>query len=310
MLRMVRASRASSAKAPVTLPQLGLVCITVGPEVRYKTITRARFLRMDEAQQEAALTHLYEHNLARLMGALSYCHQRGIGLYRSPSIVFPLNDEPIGLRVLERFAPKLKSFVVVADALRVRVVLHPDQFVVLSSLTQQVIDTSIHILSRQAHVFDLLGLPRSPWSAITLHGGKAGRSERLIEVINELPDAIRMRLVLENDEYAYSAQEILDVCRRAGVPMVFDAHHHVIREGLDTYEHPSVARFTRAAAETWPRLEWQIVHLSNGAASFADPRHSVLITSVPAAFRDVPWVEVEAKGKEQAIAEVRNIWPR
>ena len=52
--------------------------------------------------------------------------------------------------------------------------------------------------------------------------------------VRSLPEAVRLRLVLENDEYAFGAAEILDVCRRAGVPMVFDAHHHVIREKLDS----------------------------------------------------------------------------
>ena len=53
-----------------------------------------------------------------------------------------------------------------------------------------------------------------------IHGGKGDRADALVRVIRGLPDGIRTRLVLENDEYAYSAAEILDVCRRAEVPMV------------------------------------------------------------------------------------------
>src|SRR5215213_2821721 len=50
--------------------------------------------------------------------------------------------------------------------------------------------------------------------------GKGGRSERLIEQIGLLPDGVRSRIAFENDEYIYSAAEILDVCRRAGVPWI------------------------------------------------------------------------------------------
>jgi UV DNA damage endonuclease len=88
--------------------------------------------------------------------------------------------------------------------------------------------------------------------------------------------------------------------------MVFDNHHHAVREKLATYEDPGVAAFTAAARDTWPDPAWHLVHLSNGKESFADPRHSDLITAVPSAFLAVPWVEVEAKGKEDAINALRG----
>jgi UV DNA damage endonuclease len=92
--------------------------------------------------------------------------------------------------------------------------------------------------------------------------------------------------------------------------MVFDAHHHVIREKLDTYEHDSVRFFTEQAKATWPDPAWQVVHISNGHASFADPKHSELITVIPSAFHDVPWIEVEAKSKELAIRGMRRGFAR
>ena len=67
---------------------------------------------------------------------------------------------------------------------------------------------------------------------------------------------------------------------------------------------------TGEARSTWPDPSWQMVHLSNGLESFSDARHSDLIADVPAAYRDVPWIEVEAKGKECAIAGLRQVsWP-
>jgi len=206
------------------------------------------------------------------------------------------------------FSEALKQTGDRAQALGIRVVIHPDQFVVLSSDRPDVIENSIKILQTQAQIFDLLGLPRSPWAMMEIHGGKGDRAERLVQVIRNLPDAIRCRLALENDEYAYSAEEILAVCQAAKVPMVFDAHHHVIHEKLDTYEHPSVAEMVLAARSTWPVPEWQLVHISNGCDAFADPHHSDFITVMPSAYRDVPWIEIEAKLKEQAIAKLREEW--
>ena len=100
------------------------------------------------------------------------------------------------------------------------------------------------------------------------------------------------------------------MCRRARVPMVFDAHHHVVHEKLESYEHPSIRRFVKAARETWPDEAWQIVHISNGVSCIIDHRHSDLIAQVPPAYRAVPWIEVEAKGKEDAIAQLTTHWSK
>ena len=289
-------------------PNLGLVCITHSDEVRYKTVTRKRLLQFDAAEQKRMLRDLYAANLARLNGALDFCAARGLSLYRMTSNLFPFADDESGSDVLEGFADDLKKTGARAEQLGIRLVLHPDQFVVLSSDSAATVANSVKILASHARVMDMLGLPRSPWALIEIHGGKGGRAERLIEQIGLLPEAVRSRVAFENDEYVYSAAEILEVCRRAGVPMVFDAHHHVVHKGLDSYDHPSVGEMVEAARETWPRPEWQLVHISNGRESFGDRHHSDLVSQMPAAYRRVPWIEVEAKHKELAIERLRADW--
>jgi UV DNA damage endonuclease len=289
-------------------PRLGLVCITNSDEVRYKTITRKRLLQFDGVEQKRLLRDLYAANLARLNGALDFCAGRGLRLYRMTSALFPFADDEAGSDVLEEFAGELKRTGARAAELGIRLVLHPDQFVVLSSDSPQTIANSVKILESHARVMDMLGQPHSPWALIEIHGGKGGRSERLIEQIGLLPEAVRTRIAFENDEYIYSAAEILEVCRRAGVPMVFDAHHHVVHEGLDSYDHPSIAEMVEAARTTWPRPEWQLVHISNGRTSFCDRHHSDLVERMPAAYRRVPWIEVEAKHKELAIERLTAEW--
>ena len=287
------------------LPRLGLVCITTSDRVRYRTITRKRLLQFSLPEQERVLQELYADNLERLNAALSFCEEEGIKLYRLTSRLFPFADEPVGAETLASLTESLRKVGARAAALEIRLVLHPDQFVVLSSDSPQVIENSIKILRTHAWILDLLSLPRSAWTAMELHGGKGGRAERLVSVISDLPDNVRLRLALENDEHAYGASDILSVCAKAGVPMVFDAHHHVVHENLATYEDASIGEIVDAARTTWPVPEWQMVHISNGRESFGDPRHSDLITSMPTAYRRVPWIEVEAKLKEQAVEKLR-----
>jgi UV DNA damage endonuclease len=295
-------------KTGETQPRLGLVCITTSDAVRYRALTRKRLLQFDAAEQQRALRDLYADNLARLNRALDFCSGRGIQLYRMTSALFPFADDSLGEDVLEEFREQIGATGRRAIDLKIRLVLHPDQFVVLSSDSPQVIANSIKILEAHARVMDLLEQPRSSWALIEIHGGKGGRSERLVEVTRSLPEAVRSRIAFENDEYTYSAEEILEVCRASGVPMVFDAHHHLVHEKLESYDHESVRSMLRAARETWPVPEWQLVHISNGRDSFGDRNHSDFIETMPAAFRDAPWIEVEAKQKELAIEKLQAEW--
>ena len=296
------------AQSQCVKTNLGLVCITHSEEVRYKTTTRKNLLSLDEAAQAEKLRSIYSQNIAILRRAVDYCLSRDINLYRMTSALFPFSDEALGGEILDEFSGELAEIGSGALARGLRLVLHPDQFVVLSSDSETVVENSVKILKMHARTMDLLKQPRSEWAAMTIHGGKSDRSDRMVENIKKLPEEIRSRLVLENDEYAYSSVEILDICRRAGVPMVFDAHHHVCREKLDDYNHPSVAEAFWAARETWKNPAWQMVHISNGRDRFQDRAHSDLIFTMPDVFRFAPWIEVEAKHKELAIAKLQTEW--
>ncbi len=290
------------------LPILGLVCITASNQVRFKTTTRKRLLQLPLAEQEQVLRQLYAENLRRLGVAIEFCHQENIGLYRMISGLFPFADDTVGEAILTEFTDALKAVGQRAKDLGIRLVLHPDQFVVLNSDRPEVIENSIKILTTHARIMDLLGLPRSPWALMNIHGGKGDRAERLIQVIRDLPETIRSRLTLENDEYTYRASDLVEICHAAGVPLVFDAHHHVIHEHLQTYEDSSVPEMLAAARTTWSVPAWQLVHISNGNRSFNDSHHSDYITLMPSCYRQVGWIEVEAKLKEQAIAKLRQEW--
>ncbi|MFN8482750.1 MAG: UV damage endonuclease UvsE [Anaerolineae bacterium] len=291
-----------------TPPHLGLVCITLSERVRYRTVTRTRLLKLDEDERQAILRRLYHDNILTFHTALDFCHETNIRLYRLTSRLLPFADDPIGQAILPEFHDALAQVGERATSLGIRVVVHPDQFVVLNSDSPDVIANSVKVLDMHALILDLLRQPRSGWAALEIHGGKGGRAERLVDTIQGLAEGVRSRLALENDERAYGALAILDVCRAAGVPMVFDAHHHIVHEGLVGYDDASIAAMLALARETWRPPDWQLVHISNGRAAPADPAHSDLITVMPDAYRAAPWIEVEAKHKELAIGRLRDEW--
>ena len=287
-------------------PHLGLVCITASKDVRYRTVTRKRLLEHSLDAQRKLLEDLYRDNIQTFDNAMRYCEAEGIGLYRIPSSIFPFADEDIGREVLAPFSATLARSGRRAIERGIRLVMHPDQFVVLSSDSEGVVANSVKILQMHADIMDLLEQPRSPWALLEIHGGKGKRADALVERIAQLPDAIRCRLGLENDEYAYGAEEIHAICMRAGVPMVFDAHHHVVHDRLDSYEDPSVGAMLLKARDTWANPAHQLVHISNGREGFNDRQHADLIGVMPSSYLAAPYIEIEAKMKEEAIRGLRS----
>jgi len=81
--------------------------------------------------------------------------------------------------------------------IRIRLVLHPDQYVVLSSIRLQVVQSKNQ---RHARTFDFI-VAASPWALMNIHGGNPN-AEQPIRVITELPrESVP---TFENDEYAYN----------------------------------------------------------------------------------------------------------
>ena len=290
------------------LPKLGLVCITASHEVRFRTVTRRTLSKLSTSEQQAKLKAIYTANIERLTKAIAFCCREQIELYRLSSALFPFADESIGEAVLHEFKPQLAQIGASAIEHCIRLVLHPNQFVVLNSDRKEVIENSFQILKTHAHILDLMGLPRSPWALMNIHGGKGDRAQRLVDNIQQLPENVYSRITLENDENTYSSEAIAKICQLAKIPMVFDAHHHLIHEKLDSYNHPSVGEMLALARTTWQQPQWQLVHISNGKEHLHDTKHSDTIANMPASFQNAPWIEVEAKHKEQAIWQLRKEW--
>lgn len=162
----------------------------------------------------------------------------------------------------------------------IRITMHPDQFCVLSSDSNDTIKNSIGILKYHAYIFDMMGLPETTKYLINIHGGKGCNSNILINTINTLSDNVRNRLTLENDENSYSVKDLLVVSKATGVPIVFDSHHHVFNTGDMSLEFAM-----ESSISTWKTKP--LTHLSNSRPEFAllnkmkRRQHSDFIYSIP-----------------------------
>lgn len=255
----------------------------------------------------------YIHNVSRLAEMMPFMHRNGVKLFRISSAMFPLADQVD--RSLWDNPEVIKHLKNAGDYIKkngIRVTTHPGQFCVLSSDSDAVVAKAFVELNIHGWIFDTMGLDHSPYYAINVHGGKADRASRLINQIKSLPDAVRKRLTLENDESAYNVIDLLSIYKETNVPVVFDSHHHVFNNAELTMEDAYAA-----TAETWPKGIKPLQHLSNTEpelvnGNFQDRRkHSNMIHYIPEiqlqGLRDnVVDVEVEAKMKNFATIQLKK----
>ena len=300
---------------------LGLVCHFVeeqkkknGEVVLYnkfetKTLQLGRFKA--EKYSEEQIKQTYIHNVQKTLEVLPEVVNSGIRLFRLSSNLFPLYDvAPRSCWDNEEVKFVLKSIGQLITMHQMRVCVHPGQFCVLSSDSDSVVEKAFVELGIHGWMFDAMGLDHSPKWAINIHGGKGDRSSRLIEQIKSLPDNVRKRLTLENDENSYSVIDLLGVHQETGVPIVFDSHHHVFND-----DDLTMSEAFDAACQTWTGGVRPLQHISNTEPSLVNGslldrrKHSDMIHYVPdpqlkALRDDTVDVEVEAKQKNLAVTKM------
>ncbi len=302
---------ASAATAAVGKLRFGFACIPLGlpqPVVRTCRLENATPSRLRE---------LIEANLAALDACLDYVARLNLELFRINSGVIPFASHPVnGLPWTRLYAAPLAALGRKARRLGLRLSMHPGQFTVLNSPSPDVVAASVAELKYHADFLDALGMAQDSKVVIHLggvYGDKPAALRRLDGAWARLPRDVRRRLVLENDERLYSAQEALDAAERLDAPMVFDRFHHRV------YGGPSgapVAALLRRAVKTWRRRDGRPkVHFSSQAAGEKAGTHGETI--VKGEFEEFLEesrgidldVMVEARAKEAAALEARD-WAR
>jgi len=291
--------------------RLGLCCVFRAEPIRFRRTTATHLRTLDRPDQCRKLSELCRSNAAALQQALLFCRENGIGCFRVQSQILPLKTHPdVGYELDE-----LPDGPAIRDLFRqcgrfaqqqdIRTTFHPDQFVLLSSPSPQITRQSLQELAYQAEVAEWIGADVINIHAGGGYGDRPAALARLERRIEALPEPVRRRLTLENDDKLYTPEDLLPLCRRTGVPLVYDAHHHrCLGDGL------TVEEATRAAAATWDREP--VVHISSPRDGWhsANPRlHADFIdpADIPSAWLDLNiTVEVEAKAKEQAIRALRT----
>ncbi|KAG8851967.1 hypothetical protein FRB96_008982 [Tulasnella sp. 330] len=193
-----------------------------------------------------------------------------------------------------------------------RLTMHPGQFTQLGSPKDAVVESSIKELQYQCEIMDRMGLDQD--SVMIIHGGGVyGDKEAALarfkdNYTTKLPENVKARLVLENDELCYNLDDLMPMCEELEIPIIVDYHHDWI--------YPSSRPLTELIPivnKTWEKKGIKVKqHLSEprpGAVTPMEKRaHADRCQVLPPGLPDDADLMIEAKDKEQAVFELRRIY--
>ncbi|MCC2547653.1 UV DNA damage repair endonuclease UvsE [Hymenobacter sp. BT175] len=189
-------------------------------------------------------------NLACLRRILEYNVAHELRFFRISSGIVPFGSHPVNVFPWQtHFAAEFRALGDYIKAEQLRISFHPDQFVVLNSPSADIVQRSVAELVYQGSMLDLMELDSTAKLQIHaggLYGDREVALERFIATYHTLPEAVKARLVVENDDRLFSLRDCLRLHEAVGVPILFDNFHH---ECLNHGEPMTEA--LRLAAATW-----------------------------------------------------------
>jgi UV DNA damage endonuclease len=112
-----------------------------------------------------------------------------------------------------------------------------------------------------------------------VYGDKAAAMNTFIQNYLRLPQEIRSRLILENDDKNYTIQEVLSISDEIGAPVVFDNLHHQVNASEETLTEPE---WISKCGRTWKTEDGrQKLHYSQQKAGAMPGSHSDTVSIGP-----------------------------
>ena len=141
-------------------------------------------------------------------------------------------------------------------------------------------------------------------------GDKTATLDRFRENYKKLPQGVKDRLVLENDDVSWSVHELLPLCEDLNIPLGLDFHHHNI-----IFDADQIREGTKDIVDLYPRIlaTWKRknitpkMHYSEPEPSAITGRqrrkHNPRVATLPPCPSNMDLM-IEAKDKEQAVFEL------
>jgi UV DNA damage endonuclease len=296
---------------------LGYACINMTLQEKEKVTTnRGMIKRTFKAKGTPYASELAEINTRNLLPILMWNHKQNIKVFRMSSCLFPWGSEYAmeSLPGWKQIEINLKKAGAYARHVGMRLSFHPGPFNILTSPKEHVVRNSVTDLAMHGKIMDVMGFERNRWSKINIHigatyGEKQSAIDRWCKNYELLPESVKTRITLENDDKAsmYSVKDLYQVYERLGVPIVFDYHHHKFCTG-DMSEEEAL----KMAATTWgdvrPTCHYSESKALNENLDVKPQAHSdYIFNKINDWGLDID-VVLEAKAKELSILKYRELF--
>jgi UV DNA damage repair endonuclease len=183
-----------------------------------------------------------------------------------------------------------------ARALDVRLSMHPGQFVVLASTTEEIVERSIEEFEYHANLIRYMGYGQK-WQDFKCNVHISGRQgpAGIKAVLPRLSTEARNCITIENDENSWGLDASLEL--EKDVALVLDIHHHWVRTG--EYIEPNDDRIKRVI-DSWRSVR--------PAMHYSTSREDVLQTFDPSVRPDMATLLESGYKKQKLRAHSDYMW--
>jgi UV DNA damage endonuclease len=226
------------------------------------------------------------------------------------------NSVSIDLPEFEKIRANLKEAGDLAKSLDQRLSFHPSPYCVIASENPNVVVKSIKELVQHSEIMDLMGLDRSHKYPINIHintttPSKEEAADRFISSYNLLPESVRSRLVVENDDKKsqFTPTDLHSMLHvKIGIPVTYDYLHHKCNP-----DELSELEALDLCISTWPDGITPLTHFSDSRKIFEDQSakevaHSDWIWSKIETYDRIFDIELEVKMKDLALLKYIEKW--
>lgn len=210
--------------------KIGYACIPIGiPQKTTRSFVLKNFSR-EKFSESLSL------NLKDLKTILEYNLKNNIYMFRISSDIIPFGSHEVNnIDWWNIYKDELQDIGNFIKNNNIRVSMHPGQYTVLNSPSEDIVIKALKDLEYHCTFLDSLGVDYR--NKIVLHvggvyGDKASAIERFKINFKRLSDSAKKRLVLENDEKSFTIEDVLNICNSIHIPAVFDNLHHKCNPSL------------------------------------------------------------------------------
>ncbi|MGZ5510314.1 MAG: UV DNA damage repair endonuclease UvsE [Nitrososphaeraceae archaeon] len=206
--------------------KIGYPCIN--HSIGKKTVSTFRL----SSYTEEKFIQCVNYNLATLEEILKFNIANNFMFFRISSDMIPFASHPIcKFDWKEHFKSDLIRIGQLINDHNIRISMHPDQFVLINSKSQEIVNNSIKELEYHTDLLDLMTLDYSAKVQIHIggvYGDKEKSKKQFISNYKTLLSAnIKKRLVIENDDHLYNLKDCIEIHEYIGIPILFDVFHHI-----------------------------------------------------------------------------------